>query len=306
MSNLVAAIDIGTNTSRLLIGNRETDGTITHRHIRRIITRLGGGFSKENGIPFEARQRTVNAIAEFVSDMNQFGVGKVRAVATSAVRDAVNGNVFCSEVAKRTGIVPEIIDGATEAALTLKGVLASTAHGTPGILVFDVGGGSTEYIFSVHGRLICSESLPLGVVRLTEGKVTLDAMKDKISREMTQLRELFVNKEIVSHFPSASLIGTAGTATTLAAISLGMIDYDYRRINAHSLSLREIKNIYGKLLPLSPAERLLVPGLEKGREDLIIAGLLITIQTMEVFGFKRLYVSDFGLLEGIFQELLES
>ena len=97
----------------------------------------------------------------------------------------------------------------------------------------------------------------------------------------------------------AELVGTAGTATTLAAISLGMTEYDYRRVNNHRLSLEEVRSIFSRLFPLSPSERLLVPGLEKGREDLIIAGIGITLATMERFGFPLLTVSDFGLLEGV-------
>ncbi len=129
-------------------------------------------------------------------------------------------------------------------------------------------------------------------------------MGEKISRELSALREELDAGNLRWLLDGATLVGTAGTATTLAAISMGMTDYDYRRVNNYTLALDEIRNIFSRLLPLTPAERLAVPGLEQGREDLIIAGILITIATMETFGFSRLKVSDFGLLEGVLLEEL--
>jgi exopolyphosphatase/guanosine-5'-triphosphate,3'-diphosphate pyrophosphatase len=124
-------------------------------------------------------------------------------------------------------------------------------------------------------------------------------MEDKISRELLGIREKLANKGYLPFLENAVLVGTAGTATTLAAISLKMTDYDYRLVNNYVVGIDEIKEIFSILLPMKPEQRLTIPGLEKGREDLIIAGALITIKTMEYFGFNRLKVSDFGLLEGV-------
>jgi exopolyphosphatase/guanosine-5'-triphosphate,3'-diphosphate pyrophosphatase len=137
------------------------------------------------------------------------------------------------------------------------------------------------------------------VVRLTEGKGDPGAMTEKIGRELELLRDALRQGGLIDHLADATLIGTAGTATTLAAISMGMTDYDYRRVNNYTISRQEVRDIFDRLLPLTPAGRLAVPGLEKGREDLIIAGSLITLSTMELFGFEQLKVSDFGLLEGV-------
>lgn len=294
-----AVIDFGTNTARLLIGYIEPGGMIRPLVIKRRITRLGGGFSRESGISREAKSRSIAALKEFAEEIKNHGVAKVRAVATSAVRDAVNGMLFRDELFRETGIMLEIIDSREEGLLTLRGVLAGLDDSKGDLLVFDVGGGSTEYTLSQNKEPIFTESLPLGVVRLTEGKKDLEAMEDKISRELAALRTNLEQEGLLSLLDRVSLVGTAGTATTLAAISLRMEHYDYRLVNNHSLTQAEIRNIFDLLLPMTPEERLQVTGLEKGREDLIIAGILITLKTMELFGFHQLKVSDFGLLEGL-------
>jgi exopolyphosphatase / guanosine-5'-triphosphate,3'-diphosphate pyrophosphatase len=295
---LGAAIDLGTNTARLLIGSVDENGMEQHLLMRRI-TRLGGGFSESTGIADAAQERTLGALREFAATIREHDVEYVKAVATSAVRDAVNGPQFCAAILAETGLRFEVIDGQSEGLLTLDGVRVGLDRETEQLMVFDVGGGSTEYTIAQGEQILATESLPLGVVRLSEGKVTTTAMIDKIDRELLQLRFRLAEKSVLPVRERCTLVGTAGTATTLAAISLKMTDYDYRRVNNHLLTLGEIRDIYGRLLPLKPAERLLVPGLEKGREDLIIAGTLITLRTMEIFGFAELKVSDFGLLEGV-------
>lgn len=294
-----AAIDLGTNTARLLISYVDDDGRITPVIYMRRITRLGGGFTKERGISAEASQRTVGALCEFATEIRRHGALRVRAVATSAVRDAVNRKEFCDLILKKSGIRLEVIDGETEGLLTLRGVLAEIDERCVNFMVFDVGGGSTEYTLARLEKVLFTESLPLGVVRLTEGKITCQAMEEKILRELLPIREKLADRGLLPFLDDAVLVGTAGTATTLAAISLKMSAYDYRLINNYVIGLDEIKDIFSTLLPMTPEERLAVPGLEKGREDLIIAGTLITLKTMEIFSFKRLKVSDFGLLEGV-------
>jgi exopolyphosphatase/guanosine-5'-triphosphate,3'-diphosphate pyrophosphatase len=294
-----AAIDLGTNTARLLIGSLDSSGMIRPLLIKRWITRLGGGFSREHGISPEAKMRSVAALRDFAGELAGHGVTRVRAVATSAVRDAVNGQSFCAEILQETGIRLEIIDGREEGLLTLRGVLAGIDDATVDLLVFDVGGGSTEYTLTLGKDPIFTDSLPLGVVRLTEGQKDHDAMADKIYRELAALKTRLGRAGLLQSLDKVSLVGTAGTATSLAAISLKMTEYDYRQVNNYSLPLDEIRSIFATLLPMQPAERLKVPGLEKGREDLIIAGILLTLKTMELFGFSHLKVSDFGLMEGL-------
>ena len=296
MPDVVAAIDLGTNTARLLIAERDPYRQIL---LNRTITRLGGGFTREQGLSREAQQRSVAALKEFAAEIERHRVARVRAVATSAVRDARNGAEFCRRVEGETGIALEVIDGREEALLTLRGVASILDDKSGDLAVFDVGGGSTEYTLASGEQPLFSVSLPIGVVRLTEGKVGLAQMEDKIQRELAGLRQELERGGLCRRFAGATLIGTAGTATTLAAIELGMEDYDYRRVNNHTMPLSEVQRIFDLLAPLTTKERLEVPGLEPGREELIIAGTLVVLVTMREFGFENFKVSDSGLLEGL-------
>lgn len=304
MSPLKASIDLGTNTARLLIG-RECAGRVVRRHISRRITRLGGGFSKEKGISQEAAARTVAALQEFAKDLEKFHITGLRAVATSAVRDAVNRDEFCREVMTASGIELEIISGEEEGRLTLLGVRSGLDIVADSMLVFDVGGGSTEYTLATSGGIIFSRSLPLGVVRLTEGKGSVAAISDKIERELALLLDEMRAAGLTPLFENSTLIATAGTATTLAAIDIGLTDYDYSKVNNHVITSARINEIFARLSPLSPLERLKQTiGLEEGREDLILAGTLLTLKSMEMFGSSSLKISDFGLLEGVLLSLV--
>jgi len=298
-NNLVAAIDFGTNTARLLVAEKHADGSFDHVLIEREIVRMGGGFCREKGLSPEAIQRGLSCLGRFSDILKSHGVDNPRAVATSAVRDAVNGREFIDLIRTQTGISLRVIDGEREGALTLAGVIAGLDCRHDNLMVFDVGGGSTEYTLAYKGTAEYIKSLPLGVVRLTEGQITPPEISAKISREL----DLLVGDIKRSHPPlrpdETVLVGTAGTATTLAAIHMKMDSYDYRKVNNSHLTFDEIKAIYALLLPLSLEQRVAIPGLEKGREDLIIAGMLITIQTMERFGFHTMKVSDYGLLEGL-------
>lgn len=300
MTEIKASIDLGTNTARLLIGTQEDQHTVRPIVLKRQITRLGGGFTRERGISPEAEARSLAAMQEFAEEIKRHDVRKIRAVATSAVRDAINGSEFCRKVFDATGISLQVITGEQEALFTLRGVLAGLDHRDGKLLIFDVGGGSTEYTLANDSLPVFTRSLPLGVVRLTEGKSTPEAMTDKICRELGALDEEM--KRSAVDLSDTVLVGTAGTATTLAAIHMEMTDYDYRRVNNHAMSLADIEAVYARLLPLSPEDRLKVKGLEKGREDLIVAGMLITINTMKHFGFDALKISDFGQLEGLLLE----
>ena len=295
MTDKVASIDLGTNTARLLIAELDPYRQIL---LKRIITRLGGGFTRELGLSEEAQLRSLAALKEFADDMAGQGVLRVRAVATSAVRDAGNGAEFCRRVQEKTGITLEVIDGAEEALLTLRGVASILDNKDEDLAVFDVGGGSTEYTLAARQHPLFSRSLPIGVVRLTEGKGSVAAMEEKVRRELEGLKRELQGEGHLERFAAATLVGTAGTATTLAAIDLGMTDYDYRRVNNYTLPMAKVEAMFERLLPLTPQERLLVPGLEPGREDLIVAGVLVVLTTMRVFGFKSFKVSDSGLLEG--------
>lgn len=298
MKNRIAAIDFGTNTARLLIADRPSEGGFNHICLEREIVRMGGGFSSGSGLSPEAIERGMACLKRFASIIESNSVTEVRAVATSAIRDAENGACFRESVLQETGIELIVIDGKTEGLLTLEGVLAGLDQNHEDILLFDIGGGSTEYTLAHNGEARFISSLPLGVVRLTEGKKNLPAMEDKIRRELQALGESMKNSNC-SIKPGTVLIGTAGTATTLAAISLKMEHYDYRKVNNLVISRKQIQDIFDRMVTMSPEERLRIPGLEKGREDLIIAGSMVTLATMDMFALDSMKVSDYGLLEGL-------
>lgn len=298
MIHRVAAIDFGTNTARLLIVDLSANGGFKQVFLERKIVRMGGDFCWENGLSEQAIERGLSCLKNFSSAIAEYKVSTVRAVATSAVRDARNGAEFVRMVSRETGINLQIIDGALEAELTMEGVLCGLDQLTDDIIIFDIGGGSTEYTLVKSGKTLYSRSLPLGVVRLTEGQITVGGMQQKISKELDLLWQDILSSGNKIKAESV-LIGTAGTATTLAAIKMKMTEYDYQKVNNSLITQSEIQGIFDTLLPLTLQDRIKVPGLEKGREDLIIAGILLTLQTMKLFDMKTLKVSDYGLLEGL-------
>jgi len=292
-----AAIDLGTNSARLLIGDRDSSCLATIR-VEREIVRLGGGFTNDCGLSKSAQGRALDCLKRFSGIMKEYGVQQIRASATSAVRDAVNGPYFVERVLKETGIKLAVIDGDLEGRLTVKGVMSGLDVSHDSVVVVDVGGGSTEITIADHDDILYVVSLPLGVVRLTEGFGTPQAMSARIYGILGSMQSEILSAGVCIK-PDSVMIATAGTATTLAAIKMEMVDYDYRRVNNFLISRTEIAEIYDRLLPLDHGERTLVPGLEKGREDLIIAGILIILQSMDSLGFTWLKVSDYGLLEGL-------
>lgn len=298
MKERFAAIDFGTNTARLLIVDRFADGSFEHIHLQREIVRMGGGFTREHGLSAEAIQRGRSCLQRFSEAIASHAVSRVAAVATSAVRDAVNGGMFVDAIRSETGIELSVIDGVCEGNLTLAGVISGLDREYDELLVVDVGGGSTEYTLARSGQPDFVRSLPLGVVRLTEGKVSVEAMEDKINRELEMLRSEMLRAGQLPG-PGVLMVGTAGTATTLAAIDMEMVDYDYRLVNNYLIPGDNIKRIFDRLLPMSLEERLAVPGLEKGREDLVVSGMLVILQSMRLFGMDTMKVSDYGLLEGL-------
>ncbi len=312
-----ASIDIGTNTLRLLIAEADEMGELKPVVHKRTITRLGGNFSVERGIDLVAAERTFAALDDFKKTIVEKGVDVVMAVATSVVRRARNGAWFVSEVYKRSGIDVRVIDGQEEARLSLLGVLSVLKTRMEKRLVFDIGGGSTEFIaVDADGRrgdnpLVAAWSMEMGVVHLTEKYLLSDppsatdvnGLEAEVGAVLTGLRSQMkksgVSPAEYSGGAGAALVGTAGTITTLAALDQDLQVYDRSKINNYTLTKERISGLYKKLRAMSLSERSSVLSLEKGREDLIIPGSAITLLVMDMFGFDSVVVSDAGLLEGI-------
>lgn len=292
-----AAIDFGTNTARLLIAERTSVG-IFPVLIERQVVRLGGGFTDESGLSEAAWLRGMACLKRFAGIIDNYGIKRVKASATSAVRDAVNGREFVEAVLRETGISLVVIGGDLEARITLSGVLSGLDTDKEPLVMLDVGGGSTEFTVSIADVPVFVKSMPIGVVRLTEGFSTENEMSLRVQSIISELESDVVDAGFTVD-DSFELVATAGTATTIAAVKMGMVDYDYRKVNNCIISREDIDQIYSQLSILTPMERLSVAGVEKGREDLIIAGLITILSIMDRFGFRRLKISDSGLLEGL-------
>nr|NIQ95627.1 exopolyphosphatase [Desulfuromonadales bacterium]NIS41823.1 exopolyphosphatase [Desulfuromonadales bacterium] len=252
----------------------------------------------------EAMNRTLQALDEFSEAMRDAGTRRVRAVGTEALRKAVNGrDEFAERVEAQTGLALDIIDGEEEARLSAAGVLAALSPQPEQCLIFDIGGGSTEFILVEAGKVRFHKSYPLGVVRLAEGvgRAELPSAIESILHRFS--RDLSAASVSLETGNNLALVGTAGTVTTLAAIDMEMVDYDWRRVNNHQLDRQELDIMYRRLLPLSAEQREEIAGMEKGRGDLIVPGLTIVRMLMEQVGCSRLTVSDFGLLEGVLIDL---
>ena len=300
----IASIDIGTNTFRLLVSEPNRGNSLKKLYIEREITRLGEGLSPGRMlINPNAIDRSLKALSGFSLKIKEYGVGKLRAVATSAVRESANGQEFVKRVKEETGIPVEVISGDEEARLTVMGVLSSVKFDTPDCLIFDIGGGSTEYVYVKEGDITDITSTGLGVVRLTEQYLGNDTDTDS---DLTLLSAHIDEKisEGLSSLPATggknlTLIGTAGTPTTLAAIELRLTRYNPALVNNFTLTREMVEGTLSRLMEIPKSERINVPGLEKGREDLIISGIVIVLKTMERFSSDAMVVSDSGLLEGI-------
>jgi exopolyphosphatase/guanosine-5'-triphosphate,3'-diphosphate pyrophosphatase len=303
-----AAIDVGSNTLRLLIGDIR-DNTLCRVYEDRAITGLARRLGDSGRLGEENIEKSIAVLKAFADSVARHGVSRVKAVGTSALREAENSDEFVRRVLRETGIQIEVIQGTREAELTAKGILPGF-RGTDGSLIIDIGGGSTEWILAGGGETPESpirSSLFLGVVTLLERFVKADPPS---SGEITALigeidsQLLPLKQELARRLPSVEdLIGTGGTITTLAALDLGLKKYDHERVHMHSISLKRLCSLKDMLLSLPPDRRRDLDGLEKERADLIIPGILLTIRFMEFLGFGIVTVSDHGLLEGLLKEM---
>ncbi len=301
---MLAAIDVGTNTVRMLLGEVRDGCPLPLSHHRRI-TRLGGQFSKEKGLAPDAMERTLFALTEFSSVIAGSGAKRVRAVGTQALRQAVNGSEFVRRIRDQVGLDVEIIDGCEEARLCTLGVLAGLSPRPESSLIFDIGGGSTEFVLTRESEILFQRSYQLGVVGLSENYPTSFAQNACIEQVLDSLLEDIAQANLGDLFQAGKwvLVGTAGTVTTLAALDLQMTSYDWRQINNHGLSFPTIQALCRALEVLDVDQREDLPGMEKGRGDLIVPGMRMVLALMRKLEKRQLTVSDFGLLEGVLLSL---
>jgi len=297
----IASIDIGSNTVRLLIFSGAPDTGFETIDSERAITRLGEAMDQERKLQERRVEDTLEVLQRFKKKCSAHGDIPIHAVATSAVREASNREEFVRRAREQAGIEVKVIPWEEEARLTLEGVFWKIPDQGKNTLTFDIGGGSTEYIFSQGKTLLAAHGTSLGVVRLTEKFITRHPVDTgEYLKLQTFLREGI--QEVKTQLPDLAperLIGTAGTVTTLAALANNIYPYDAEKIHGAVLSQDQIQSIQEDLMSRSNEERLLLKALEKGREDLIIAGAALTLETMRIFGCEHLTVSEYSLREGI-------
>ncbi|MDX8405530.1 MAG: Ppx/GppA phosphatase family protein [Mariprofundus sp.] len=307
MAERFAAIDIGSNTFRILIAEPATNEHHTPWHTlfytHRII-RLGEGLHHSGQLADTAMQRGLAAFAEYAEILDQYDVPAANrlAVATAAMREAGNGNLFRERVLAETGIDIHIIDGESEARMSLSGAGAVlTAATRKDMLLFDIGGGSTEFIRATDQQCHDAISTKMGVVRLVEAHLHTDPPSATDYLAMMAAADTHLN-DVEQYWgevaPPPHLVGTAGTVTTLAATELDLCPYDADLINNHWMSRPAFESLRDRLLAMRHDERQAIRTIEQGRGDLIIAGLAIVETVMNRWHYDGMSIVDAGLLEG--------
>ena len=305
-SELRAVLDIGSNTIRLLIAKVAQDQTFQKIHYQHHIARLGKGLQLSGKLGEAGQQRAMSIFKQIIEVCQSFGVqaNEIIAVATAAVREASNGQAFVTDVREQTNLNIQIISGELEARLALSGARRGLSQVVgEDMLLFDIGGGSTEFTRVRQGQIVDSTSMKLGVVRLTESYVNSDpitnpeyqAMQDAAFKVLQEVESFWGNNLQRPTY----LVGTAGTVTTLAAIVQELSKYDAAKIDGFQIPRKRFADLRDDLLAMTNAKRLAIPALEKGREDVIVAGLAIIDVMLSHWGYETMISVDSGLLVGL-------
>lgn len=304
----VAVIDIGTNSTRLLVAN--VDGANVEELARRsTVTRLGAGVDLSGALSVESVERVCAAVEDYISVYKDLGVDAVKAIATSAVRDASNGTAFVAELRERFDLHAEVIDGAHEARLTYVGATVSSPPDEP-TLVVDIGGGSTELVIGRGEKVSFFSSLQAGVVRHTERHLVSDPPNtpqlEALAADIRQMIDVATENARPEDLRVSKAIGVAGTPTSLAAIDQELEPYDPEKVHGYELQLPTIQRCLSQLAGLATPERAEIPGLHPDRAPTIVAGTIILIEVMRAFDLDRITVSEHDILYGAALEAARS
>jgi exopolyphosphatase/guanosine-5'-triphosphate,3'-diphosphate pyrophosphatase len=300
----VAAVDCGTNSTRLLVG--AADGTTLERLAR--ITRLGKGVDATGALADEAVERTLTVLREYREVMDRHGVERVRITATSAARDADNRDEFMSAAEEVVGARPELLSGEDEARLSFLGATAELDPAEGPFLVVDIGGGSTEFAVGTtepEGVI----SLDMGCVRLTEKYLHHDPpAPEELSQAISVVRDYLddVAREVPLSLEARLLVGLAGTITTVAAVEMGLPEYDRERVHHFRLTRAAAEDVFRTLATETRDQRVHNPGLEEARADVIVGGTAILVAIMRMFEHDECLVSEADILDGLVRSLLEA
>ncbi|MHB0914115.1 MAG: Ppx/GppA phosphatase family protein [Thermoleophilia bacterium] len=297
MDRTAAVIDTGTNSTRLLIAAVHESG-LTEIVRRTRITRLGEGVDASGHLDAGARSRVEACVEEYAALIEAHGAATAILIATSSVRDAADGTEFMNGLADRHGFTFRLLDGDQEARLAFRGAVM----GVPArdeIMMFDIGGGSTEIVVGSQGHVSYSRSLQLGCVRIRE-KFLLD---DPPGPGQLDNATGFIDEQLAAAMPPSiaavyKVLAVAGTMTTLAAWDLGLERYDRHRVHGHVLTSAGVDEMYGRLSAMTAGERMEISVIEAGRADVIVAGALIASRMLKIAGIPAVTISETDILEG--------
>jgi exopolyphosphatase / guanosine-5'-triphosphate,3'-diphosphate pyrophosphatase len=295
----VGVVDIGTNSTRLLIADIEGAG-VEEVERRTTVTNMGRGVDHTGLLCSEAVEDVCTVIGDYKARYEEMGAERIMAFATSAVRDAANGEAFIAELRERFGLGARLLTGEEEAHLTYLGATAQRPADDP-TLVFDIGGGSTELVIGEGSEVGFHASLQAGTIRQSERHLTSDpADPHELENMAADIRNLI--ERAIAAQPEGGrpvrAIAVAGTPTSLAAIDQELEPYDPGRVHGYRLGMKRIQRMLSRLSSLPLAERLRVPGLHPGRAPTIVAGTVILVQVMRAFGLQEVEVSELDILQG--------
>jgi exopolyphosphatase/guanosine-5'-triphosphate,3'-diphosphate pyrophosphatase len=296
----MAAIDCGTNSTRLLVteGGRTLDRRMT-------ITRLGRGVDATGELDPVAVERTLAVLAQYRDAMDDFGVTAFRAAATSAARDARNADTFFDAAAAVLGVRPELLTGEQEAALSFAGATADLAVDDGPFLVIDIGGGSTECIVGTD-RPTVMRSFDVGCVRLTEKHLAGDPPgAEELSNAIAEATGWFeeLAREVPEVAGARTVVGLAGTISTVAAVEIGLVGDDRSAIHHFTLTRAAAEDVFRTLATEPLRDRIHNPGLERERADVIVGGCCVLVAFLRTLGIDEMLVSEADILDGLVASL---
>jgi exopolyphosphatase/guanosine-5'-triphosphate,3'-diphosphate pyrophosphatase len=301
----VAAIDIGTNSVRLLVADLDDPaGPLVTIDRRMRITRLGQGVNASRRLAPEAIERTLGVLREYRAAIDEHGAARVRATATSAARDSENRDEFFGPASEVLGVVPELLTGEEEARLSFMGATIELAAPAP-YLVVDIGGGSTEFVFGTSAPEAL-RSIDVGCVRVTEQWLHSDPpAPEELSNAVSAVRDELadVQRAVPMLSEAATVVGLAGTVTTVAAVEQGLHEYDRDRIHHFRLTRAAAEEVFRTLATEPIADRRHNPGLEAERVDVIVGGAIVLVAIFRTFELTEMLVSEADILDGLARSL---
>jgi exopolyphosphatase / guanosine-5'-triphosphate,3'-diphosphate pyrophosphatase len=301
----VAAVDVGTNSIRLLVAE-ERDGDLFDLARDMVITRLGQGVDRTGRLDPEAVERTMDVLGRYSRRARALGAGRIRVGATSAVRDVADRALLERAVTRITGSPPEVLSGEQEARLSFLGATVGLDREPP-YQVFDIGGGSTELVLGER-EADAAISVDVGSVRITERVGPADPPTGEDLRTMHAVASegLAPAEGRVPPGAAATLVGVAGTTTTVQALVLGLPRYDPEAIHRTVLEREDAERVAGELAAMTTAERAALPVMAPGREDVIVAGAVILVEILRRWRFERCLVSERDILDGLALEMVRA